>query len=481
MYKVNPILFIVGCSFFTMCYPTTANKNLIENSDSGFQKALRIQAVTNGDVQFVNNSNFERPGFIRLPFLAPPEYNIFIYKASNPVLITLDEEFEFFYSGDTHIPFILRMSDSIQIQTDEKLDYSIISNNKDRSVEIKFFEAAIKARIPLYLTEIDNVTKGLINKAKIKNRVDEIIKIKNNAIHFLDDYAFRNHLSIQFKNYYNNYIWNDHIIKIYAYCDDKKIIDSLNKIQYLKPNKFPDPLLNITNYAYKGALYQNFLNNFNKRLNDSKAEEIFGFFESNYSEDESDVLKFLYLRQEYGINILKSQPNDFTKLAMTIKNKAISKYLSTSVSEYGYKKELTEKVSDLSKTEYPFEFILKKNTNRLKYIDFWASWCVPCREEFKNYSSLLAKYGNKVSFITISIDQSNESWRRAVRMENLDSNIINYYYPNPSTKNKAIFKLGTIPRYAIIDNNGKIIKLDAPRPSDPRLIILLDNLIKNGK
>lgn len=216
MYKVNPILFIVGCSFFTMCYPTTANKNLIENSDSGFQKALRIQAVTNGDVQFVNNSNFERPGFIRLPFLAPPEYNIFIYKASNPVLITLDEEFEFFYSGDTHIPFILRMSDSIQIQTDEKLDYSIISNNKDRSVEIKFFEAAIKARIPLYLTEIDNVTKGLINKAKIKNRVDEIIKIKNNAIHFLDDYAFRNHLSIQFKNYYNNYIWNDHIIKIYA-------------------------------------------------------------------------------------------------------------------------------------------------------------------------------------------------------------------------------------------------------------------------
>jgi hypothetical protein len=54
-----------------------------------------------------------------------------------------------------------------------------------------------------------------------------------------------------------------------------------------------------------------------------------------------------------------------------------------------------------------------------------------------------------------------------------------YLIANPE-KSELIrqFKINAIPRYMIIGKDGKVINADAPRPSDPKLRVLFDELLK---
>ncbi len=45
-----------------------------------------------------------------------------------------------------------------------------------------------------------------------------------------------------------------------------------------------------------------------------------------------------------------------------------------------------------------------KPTGKPRVINFWATWCDPCREEFPELVDLSAAYGSKVDFITVSLD-----------------------------------------------------------------------------
>jgi thiol-disulfide isomerase/thioredoxin len=112
------------------------------------------------------------------------------------------------------------------------------------------------------------------------------------------------------------------------------------------------------------------------------------------------------------------------------------------------------------------DFLLK-NKGYVIYVDFWASWCLPCREEMFFSKKLNEKYKNKkIKFIYISIDSNFDNWVRASTKEGL----WNYNY-NFLTMNylKADFyktlNINLIPRYLIYDKFGKLVNSDAPRPS----------------
>ncbi len=44
----------------------------------------------------------------------------------------------------------------------------------------------------------------------------------------------------------------------------------------------------------------------------------------------------------------------------------------------------------------------------LVLVDFWATWCAPCKESFPFYERLAKKYASKVSFLAVSVDESKE-------------------------------------------------------------------------
>lgn len=112
------------------------------------------------------------------------------------------------------------------------------------------------------------------------------------------------------------------------------------------------------------------------------------------------------------------------------------------------------------------------------FIDVWATWCGPCKYEFPFIGKVEKMYhGKNIKFVSISIDRlkDEQKWRDMIKKEGLvgiqlladkeiKSSFISGYY------------IQAIPRFIILDKEGKIINSDAPRPSEPELQDILNSL-----
>jgi thiol-disulfide isomerase/thioredoxin len=122
--------------------------------------------------------------------------------------------------------------------------------------------------------------------------------------------------------------------------------------------------------------------------------------------------------------------------------------------------------------------IIKKYKGQLVLIDFWASWCMACREEFPNEKKLIEKYP-KVAFLFISTDKSSTAWKKAMAEYTDILNKENSFLLVKSDKDELLakLKLSTIPRYVLFGKDGKIINSDAPRPSSIEIEKLIENYL----
>lgn len=113
------------------------------------------------------------------------------------------------------------------------------------------------------------------------------------------------------------------------------------------------------------------------------------------------------------------------------------------------------------------------------YIDVWASWCGPCKKEIPFLKELDKKYHTKnIEFISISVDNKSHyaKWRKIV--EDMELTGVQLIADNAFESNfiKA-YTITGIPRFILLDPEGRIIDSNAPRPSNPKLIELFN---KNG-
>lgn len=125
------------------------------------------------------------------------------------------------------------------------------------------------------------------------------------------------------------------------------------------------------------------------------------------------------------------------------------------------------------------EDIINKNKGKLILLDFWASWCQPCREERPFLKELEQEFRDMpVAFIYISLDKEASRWKVASLVDKLDSRhsfkLIN---PTDAAFVKS-FHIDEIPRYILFDKMGEVISSNAPSPGDPKLRRLINENLK---
>ena len=113
------------------------------------------------------------------------------------------------------------------------------------------------------------------------------------------------------------------------------------------------------------------------------------------------------------------------------------------------------------------EVLLSSLFGKVLYIDMWATWCGPCVRETPYMAALAERMKDRddILCISVSTDNTDEPWQESLSNAHPD-------WPQYRIKPKSMDEFGKkmnisfIPRFIIVDKDGKIFDADAIRPSD---------------
>lgn len=119
------------------------------------------------------------------------------------------------------------------------------------------------------------------------------------------------------------------------------------------------------------------------------------------------------------------------------------------------------------------EYALSDFKGKLVYIDFWATWCGPCRHELPYLEKLQEKFHNKnIVFMSVSLDDNVKAWDKMVKEKKMKGIQLHADGAWASDAAKR-FQIHSIPTFYLIGADGTIIRPNAPRPSSEEI----ENLI----
>lgn len=161
------------------------------------------------------------------------------------------------------------------------------------------------------------------------------------------------------------------------------------------------------------------------------------------------------IRQSDNIDFL----NLISKEGKTEENKAIAKNAIKELRRFK-----SNKAPDFTlANENGEQFSLSDYKGKPIYLGFWADWSIPSLRELRVIKSLEEKYGEKVHFISINIDDDKKKMKLTKNENNYNWSFLHY---DLDYDIREKYNVSTVPSYFLIDENGKMIKAHALGPAE---------------
>lgn len=150
--------------------------------------------------------------------------------------------------------------------------------------------------------------------------------------------------------------------------------------------------------------------------------------------------------------------------------------LTSAVEQYGVDKKYLDEYAKLRNvipgSSFPSDIVLEDiNGNKVDfakfrgkyvYIDLWASWCGPCVREIPHLQALETEFkDSNVVFVSISVDTSEDAWKKRVAGLKLHGN----QFIDAEGKLSPALNIQGIPHFLIYDKEGRLHTYKALRPS----------------
>lgn len=326
-------------------------------------------------------------------------------------------------------------------------------------------EKEYKAELANFIQSSKATLDELLNSDKISQEA------YNSQLNYITFYSLNTDTKTNFSDYKNK-LKNDELIwlKSYRYFLELYVKNEFKIKKYEKEIK--DFELKTANNKTKDVSVQ-YEDNENSFLQVEKSDL--------FSAKAKEYLLYVYLNRiaktdsqklSTYISIFKKYSND---------QKLIENFENAFLVDIEALKQNTSEVVlyDENKKATTLSAIIEANKGKIIYIDFWASWCAPCRAAFPSSRKLHEEFKEKeIVFLYLSTDANFEAWKKANQFEKLTEN--SYLIINPKTS-EYLKKLAIdfIPRYVLINSNGEISNPKAPSPDSEKIKQELNNLLQS--
>ncbi len=250
-----------------------------------------------------------------------------------------------------------------------------------------------------------------------------------------------------------NELFFDYIKKVRAYSDQKIKLNT----QYQIAAK-----LNENEKIAKIAIQQ-------QEINEEEKAYRVGIAEKNVN----SLVGVIALGDLMNMKILtpKEAKEKYDILSDTLKTTRIGKDLNARISNAITQS--SQKRIDIGSTAEDFSgptpngktISLKGAMGKVTIIDFWASWCKPCRMENPNVVKVYNKYHNKgLNIIGVSLDKKQEAWVKAIADDNLSWDHVSnlQFWQDPIAR---AYGIRSIPATFILDEKGNVIAKNLRGPA----------------
>jgi len=279
-----------------------------------------------------------------------------------------------------------------------------------------------------------------------------------------------------------------------TYNNYQKFYNYHNKVDPVLPDDYYDPILIMDtdddelfrhSRAYRNLIIENFRLSSKRELQHDPSLTIIDFVKDKISD-----IKSLDIREQFVSMLIRQMKeenmnidDDYKKIMSLLstermKEKLRQRYSSAKSTKAG-----------LASVDFNYENFdggmtsLEDLRGNLLYIDVWATWCGPCLIEMPALKELIKEYAKKdVEFVSVSIDSKNDydKWRKMVSEKNIGG--IHLYDPEGLNSDfMKAFSVSLIPRFMMLDTEGKIITAKAPRPSSKEVRKFIDEYLEKPK